>query len=88
MHHGHEAGLASDIRLPHKNGTVGGITVLDSVYDRDAMRAMIRAFLKQKQASRVFLSDSVLVDEGLCRAVQGHLNHAHFEIKPPVRVMP
>ncbi len=87
LHHGHETGLASDIRLPRKNGTVGGLTVLDSAYDRDAMRAMITAFLKQKQASRVFLSDAVLVDEGLCRAVQGHLNHAHFEIKPPVRVM-
>jgi hypothetical protein len=88
MHHGHEAGMASDIRLPHKDGTVGGITVLDSVYDRDAMRAMIRAFRSQAQASRVFLSDAVLVGEHLCQAVQGHLNHAHFEIKPPVRVMP
>jgi hypothetical protein len=86
VHHGHEAGLASDIRLPHKDGTVGGITVFDAVYDRDAMRALIRAFRAQNQASRVFLSDRVLVDEGLCQAVQGHLNHAHFEIKPPVRI--
>jgi hypothetical protein len=88
LHHGHEAGLASDIRLPHKDGTVGGITVLDSVYDRNAMRAMIRAFRSQPQASRVFLSDAVLVGENLCQAVQGHLNHAHFEIKPPTREMP
>lgn len=88
LHHGHEAGLASDIRLPHKDGTVGGITVKDGVYDRNAMRALIQAFRAQKLASRVFLSDDVLVNEGLCQAVQGHLNHAHFEIKPPVRLMP
>jgi hypothetical protein len=88
MHHGHEAGLASDIRLPHKDGTVGGITVKSSAYDRAAMRALIHAFLAQKLASRVFLSDDILVTEGLCQAVQGHLNHAHFEIKPPIRVMP
>ena len=87
MHQGHEAGLASDIRLPNRNGTVGGITVLDASYDRDAMRAMIHAFRSQRQASRVFLSDDVLVREHLCQAVQGHLNHAHFEIKPPARSM-
>jgi hypothetical protein len=87
VHHGHEAGLASDIRLPHKDGTVGNITVLSNLYDRDAMRALIRAFRAQGQASRVFLSDPVLVNEGLCQAVQGHLNHAHFEIKSPPRVM-
>jgi hypothetical protein len=67
---------------------VGGITVLSNVYDRDAMRAMIKAFRSQPQASRVFLSDQVLVSEGLSQAVQGHLNHAHFELKPPLRVMP
>jgi hypothetical protein len=88
VHNGHEAGLASDIRLPRKDGNVGGTTVLDATYDRKAMRALIKAFLAQNLASRVFLSDQVLVSEGLCRAVQGHLNHAHFEIKPPVRVMP
>ena len=88
VHATHESGLASDIRLPHRDGTVGGITVNDAgVYDRAAMRAMIQAFRRQPQASRVFLSDQVLVGEGLCQALQGHLNHAHFEIRPPVRVM-
>ncbi len=87
-HFGHEAGLASDIRLPHKDGTVGGITVADGVFDRAAMRALIKAFLAQQIANQVFLSDPVLVNEGLCRAVQGHLNHAHFEITPPARIMP
>jgi hypothetical protein len=52
------------------------------------MRALIKAFLAKSLASRVFLSDDVLVSEGLCRAVQGHLNHAHFEIKPPLRILP
>jgi hypothetical protein len=88
MHHGHEAGLASDIRLPRKDGSVGGVTVTDQRYDRNAMRALIQAFRDQKLVSRVFLNDEVLIHEGLCRAVPGHHNHAHFEIQPPVRVMP
>ncbi|MET0621356.1 MAG: peptidoglycan-binding domain-containing protein [Pyrinomonadaceae bacterium] len=86
VHATHESGLASDIRLPHRDGTVGGITVNSAVYARDAMRAMIVAFRRQPQFSRVFLSDQVLVGEGLCHALQGHLNHAHFEIKPPARI--
>jgi hypothetical protein len=83
VHATHEAGLCCDIRLPRKNGTVGGITVASADYDRAAMRAMIKAFLKQPMASRVLLSDQVLVNEDLCRAAQGHHNHAHFEVGPP-----
>ena len=86
VHATHETGLACDIRLPRKNGRVGGITVESAEYDRDAMRAMLRTFLDQPLASRVLLSDQVLVGEGLCRAAQGHLNHAHFEVGPPARV--
>jgi len=84
-HAEHEAGLQSDIRLPHKDGSVGGIVVSAATYDRDAMRAMIKAFLKQKLARRVFLNDTVLISEGLCHHAGGHDNHAHFEIKPPPR---
>lgn len=87
VHATHESGLASDIRLPHRDGTVGGITVNSTgIYDRAAMRAMILAFRRQPQFSRVFLSDDILAGEGICQRLQGHLNHAHFEIKPPVRV--
>lgn len=86
MHATHESGLACDIRLPKKNGTTGGITVESGTYDRRAMRAMLQAFLSQKLATRALLSDQVLVAEGLCMAAQGHLNHAHFEIKPPPRI--
>ena len=86
-HKEHESGLQSDIRLPHKDGSVGGITVsTQGVYDRNAMRAMIKAFLKQPLARRVFLNDGVLIAEGLCHHADGHDNHAHFEIKPPARV--
>jgi len=87
VHHGHEAGMASDIRLPRKDGSVGGITVTDQMFDRGAMRALIQALRAQPTASRVFLNDEQLIHEGLCQAVAGHDNHAHFEIKPPVRVM-
>lgn len=84
-HAEHETGLQSDIRLPRKDGVVGGIIVSNQNYDRNAMRAMLKAFLKQPLARRVFLNDNVLVNEGLCRQAGGHDNHAHFEIKPPVR---
>jgi hypothetical protein len=88
-HKEHEAGLQSDIRLPHRDGSVGGITVFaNGIYDRDAMRAMIKAFRQQELASEVFLNDTVLISEGLCHHADGHDNHAHFEIKPPARVMP
>jgi hypothetical protein len=87
VHVTHESGLACDIRLPRKNGSVGGIEVGDATYDRAAMRAMLKAFHAQRLASRVLLSDQVLVAEDLCQAAQGHLNHAHFEVKPPPRRM-
>ena len=86
MHAEHESGLQSDIRLPRKDGGVGGITVSNPQYDRNAMRAMLNAFLAQPLARRVFLNDNVLINEGLCRHAGGHDNHAHFEIKPPARL--
>lgn len=88
VHVGHEAGLASDIRLPRKDGGVGGIIVSSGAYDRAAMRAILQAFHRQALAQRVFLNDQTLIAEGLCRHAGGHDNHAHFEIKPPARVMP
>lgn len=85
-HATHESGLASDIRLPRKDGTVGGgLTVAQAAYDRSAMRAMLTAFLAQPLGKRVLLNDSVLRTEGLCSFADGHDNHAHFEIKPPAR---
>jgi len=84
-HETHQSGLASDIRLPHKDGSVGGITVAAAAYDRNAMRAMLNAFLAQALAKRVLLNDSALIAEGLCSHAAGHDNHAHFEVKPPVR---
>ncbi|HQU84758.1 MAG TPA: peptidoglycan-binding domain-containing protein [Pyrinomonadaceae bacterium] len=86
MHAGHETGLVCDIRLPRKDGGVGGITVSDAAYDRNTMRAIIKAFRKQKLADRVLLNDPVLIGEGLCRSAAGHHNHAHFEIHPPERI--
>lgn len=85
MHDTHEAGMCCDVRLPRRNGQVGGVTTASAAYDRRAMRAMIQAFLRQKTSSRVLLSDPVLVAEGLCMAASGHANHGHFEIRPPAR---
>lgn len=86
-HETHQSGLASDIRLPHKDGSVGGIVVGQTPYDRSAMRAMLKAFLAQPLAKRVLLNDAVLIAEGLCSHASGHDNHAHFEVKPPARLM-
>lgn len=86
-HKTHQSGLASDIRLPRKDGKVGGITVADAAYDRSAMRATLQSFLSQNLASRVLLNDQTLVAEGLCKTAAGHDNHAHFEIKPPPRLI-
>lgn len=83
-HSGHESGLACDVQLPHKNGNAGGITVSSFEYDRDAMRAMLIAFKKQNLYDRVYLNDTTLQNEGLCRYASGHYDHAHFEIKPPI----
>ena len=88
-HAEHEAGLQSDLRLPRKDGGVGGTNVSQlSVYDRNAMRAMIQAFRQQALATQVFLNDTVLMAEGLSHHASGHDNHAHFGIKPPQRQMP
>lgn len=84
-HSGHESGLFCDIQLPHKDGNTGGITVSSSSYDRGAMRAMLKAFIKQKLYDRIYLNDEVLQNEGLCRHASGHHDHAHFAIKPPIR---
>jgi len=88
-HKEHQAGLQSDLRLPRKDGGVGNTKVNQlSVYDRNAMRAMIVAFRQQPLANQVFLNDTVLMAEGLSQHAAGHENHAHFGIKPPQRQMP
>ena len=84
-HAGHETGLVCDVFLPRRDGGAGGIVVTHPKYDRAAMRAMLKAFLAQPLADRVLLNDSVLVSEGLCRPAAGHENHAHLEIRPPLR---
>jgi hypothetical protein len=87
-HATHQSGLASDIRLPRKDGGVGGgTTVGHTTYDRSAMRAVLEAFQAQPLAKRALLNDPVLRAEGLCSFADGHDNHAHLEIKPPVRVI-
>ena len=85
-HVGHETGLVCDVFLPRVDGNSGKIVVKSPQYDRAAMRAMLKIFLAQPLADRVFLNDPVLVTEGLCRTAAGHDNHAHLEIKPPVRI--
>jgi hypothetical protein len=86
-HVGHETGLVCDILLPRRNGKSGGIVVSSPQYDRAAMRAMLESFLAQPLADRVLLNDDELLSEGLCRRATGHDNHAHLEIRPPLRVL-
>jgi hypothetical protein len=85
-HQGHETGLSCDLRLPRTDGTAPGNTTFQSAtYDRDAARAMIRAFRDQPLFSLAFFNDPVLIGEGLCSTQAGHDDHIHIQIKPPPR---
>jgi hypothetical protein len=84
-HKGHETGLVCDLRLPHVNGTFGGLVTSDANYDRNAMRAQLVAFRAEPLVDLIFLNDDVLIAEDLCRPLAGHDNHAHIEIRPPRR---
>jgi hypothetical protein len=84
-HHGHETGMMCDIYLPQKNGNFGGIVWSSSNYDRDAARAILKSITNQKLVRAVFFNDQQLIKERLCVSLNGHDNHIHFEINPPVR---
>lgn len=86
-HAGHETGLAVDTKLPRLDGTAGGITWRDALYDREAMRAQLQAWWKQPGVEIIYFNDPELIAEGLCHRSAGHDNHAHVEIKPPTRAM-
>lgn len=83
-HSGHETGLECDLRLPRADGTAPGGTVHtdDSVYDRDATRAMLQAFRVQPLVTEILFNDPTLIAEGLCRRAGGHDNHVHVGIAP------
>lgn len=87
-HAGHETGLVMDLRLPCKNGSVGGITHQSPTYDQAAARAMIQAFRTQPLFERAFFNDPALIEEKLCAPLAGHDNHIHVEISPPIRIDP
>jgi hypothetical protein len=88
-HETHETGLSCDIRLPRKDGKAGGIVWRDPQFDRDAMRAMLKAIRGQTKykISRIFFNDEILMAEGLCLKASGHDNHAHIDIIPPAIAM-
>ncbi len=92
-HATHETGLDCDCRLPRTDGGSGGITwnrpgtkQKNSLYDREAARAMLRAIQRQPLWRRTLFNDPVLIAEGLCVAAPGHDDHIHFEIKPPAPI--
>lgn len=84
-HFGHECGNVCDFTLPKLNGDFGGIEFSDKMYDRSAARAMLKAFRKQSQITKInvttiLLNDPVLIGEGLCTHARGHADHFHVEI--------
>jgi len=85
-HSGHETGLMCDVLLPRKDGDFGGIYWWSPEYDREAMRALLKAMHKHKLVRAIFFNDSKLITEGLCTLATGHDHHVHFEIDPPVKV--
>lgn len=84
-HSGHETGLMCDVLLPRKGGRYGGIEWSDAIYDRSAARALLQSIQKQKLVRLVLFNDTTLRGENLCTYSDGHNNHIHFEIDPPVR---
>jgi hypothetical protein len=84
-HKGHETGLVCDLFLPKKNGEFGKTVTGAPEYDQLAMREQLRAFHRHPQLQVIFLNDKDLIAEGLCSPLDGHHNHAHVEIKPPLR---
>ncbi|WP_313930875.1 hypothetical protein [Nostoc sp. FACHB-133] len=80
-----ETGMMCDIYLPQKNGNFGGIVWSSSNYNRDAARAILKSITNQKLVRAVFFNDQQLIKERLCVSLNGHDNHIHFEINPPVR---
>ncbi len=87
QHGTHESGMCCDIKLPRKDGLAGGITIDHPLYDRTTMRAIVKAFSKQKLSKRILLGDTELADGVFCIFDSRHNNHAHFEINPPTRVL-
>ncbi|MCY7279184.1 MAG: glucosaminidase domain-containing protein [Phormidesmis sp. CAN_BIN44] len=85
-HSGHETGLMCDVLLPKRGGDFGGIYWWSPEYDREAMRALLKAMHSQKLVRAIFFNDSKLIAEGLCTFSTGHDHHVHFEIDPPVKV--
>lgn len=85
-HETHQTGLSCDIRLPRKDGT-SGITIPSPNFDRDAMRAILKAIRGQTKykIKRILFNDLTLRTEGLCKEAPGHNNHAHIDIIPPDR---
>lgn len=81
-HKTHETGLSADLRLPRKGGGYGGITWRSRSYDRNAMRAQLKALKGQDNMKAILFNDPVLRREGLCTYSGGHDNHVHFHIKP------
>lgn len=84
-HAGHETGLMCDVLLPRIDGDFGDVTWFTPKYDQKATRAMLQAIHRHKLVRAVFFNDSALIADGLCSYADGHDNHIHFEIDPPVR---
>lgn len=91
-HKSHDSGMALDIKLPHLDGTWGGITFLAAQYDRDAMEAVTDAFFGTEMVQVFWFNDSILAskvkDKYDLVPMGGHDNHLHVSIKPPDRGQP
>ncbi|MEO0473041.1 MAG: penicillin-insensitive murein endopeptidase [Bacteroidota bacterium] len=94
-HKSHQTGLDVDIRLPKKDGGFGLGHWNNPAYDREATKAIILAFLRTGQCSKVWFNDTVLLqDDDLQQAdkdqvftsLANHDNHIHIRVKLPQRV--
>ena len=89
-HSTHRNGVDIDIRLPRKNGDLGGTKTSWASYDRDAAYAIVDAFASQGHVERILLADREIkaraVREGKSWAHKyvvdaAHYNHFHVDVK-------
>ncbi len=76
-HQGHRNGLHVDIRPLRKDGKPLGVTALDSQYDKEATKRLIRLFWDSNIVSKIYFGDASIPN---VTPLAGHFNHFHVEV--------
>lgn len=86
-HCAHRNGNDVDIRPQRRDRANAPVSYLESNYDRDATRQMVRQLIASTGASILF-NDPILIQERLVRPYRGHDDHLHVSIPRTANVVP